>query len=390
MTALQVGFGRGVITPELPVVLAGFGARKGLAHAVRHDLVADAVLIRTAEQTMCLLVLDLLLLGADFAGPLRRAVAAELGISVDHVMTSCTHTHAGPAATAAVRRMWPPPEGYLERLIDGVLVAVRAANSSCESAALSYARAPLPADLSINRRGLPYDPSHAVLDVRRPDGTRITSIAGVGIHPVALGITCREVSGDWVSSYRSRAEQLTGAPAVLLPGALGDVNPARDPHTEPEAAGNWETAEELGNDVAASAAALLDSAESLPSTAEPLARRVVPLRAGLTLPALLNRLVLRTVDVELLEWSLGGVRLVSVPGEAFHALGRAVERARGDRALLAGLAPEYHGYLPMPFGGGYEEKMSYGRRFVAGLSRALVEVPPVSGAGRDAVAAGQG
>ena len=121
---------------------------------------------------------------------------------------------------------------------------------------------------------------------------------------------------------------------------------------------------------------LLNACETLPDTAQLLLRRVVPLRAGLTLPALLNKVALRTVEVELLEWSLGGVRLVSVPGEAFHELGRQIERARDDRALLAGLAPEYHGYLPMPFGKGYEEKMSYGSRFVDRLSQALLDVPP--------------
>ena len=76
----------------------------------------------------------------------------------------------------------------------------------------------------------------------------------------------------------------------------------------------------------------------------------------------------RTVPVELVEWSIGPVRLVSVPGEAFHALGRAIEeRARADGAhvLLAGLAPEWHGYLPSPFRDGYEESTSYGRDAVA-------------------------
>ena len=262
------------------------------------------------------------------------------------------------------------PPDYLERLVEGCLAAVRMA--VCEPAALAFGRAPLPADLSLNRRGLPYAPSYTVLDVRRPDGSRIGSIAGVGIHPVALGISCTQVSGDWVTTFRERATKATGAPAVLLPGALGDVNPTRDPHTDLDAGGNWETAALLGTEIADCAVDLLAAAESIPSEIHVLPQRIVPLRAGLSVPALLNKVALRKVGIELLEWSLGDVRLVSVPGEAFHALGRAIESARDDRAMIAGLAPEYHGYLPSPFGHGYEEKMSYGRRFVAGLERALV------------------
>ena len=81
----------------------------------------------------------------------------------------------------------------------------------------------------------------------------------------------------------------------------------------------------------------------------------------------------RTVPIELVEWAFGPVRLVSVPGEAFHALGRAIEdRAPdGSHVLIAGLAPEWHGYLPSPFRAGYEESTSYGRDAVAAIADAL-------------------
>ena len=373
---LQVGFGSAVITPELPVVLAGFGARKGPATGVRHDLTVQAVVVTSPDGTVCLLVLDLLLLGADLAAPVRRAVAQALGITVDRVMPSCTHTHAGPAATRDVRRIgWPVPPSYGELLVARCVEAALAARAGQREATLSYGRADLPAELSLNRRGLPYAPSYSVLDVHDVAGRRVGSIAGVGIHPVALGVTCREVSGDWVSTYREEVERSTGAPAVLLQGALGDVNPTRDPHTEPDAGGNWETARLLGTEVADCVTDLLDACTPLPSTAVALPPRTLANRAGLTLPALLSGTALRTVDVDLLEWSLGGVRLVSVPGEAFHALGRQIERARDDKALLAGLSPDYRGYLPVPFGKGYEEKMSYGKGFVRRVADALVQVP---------------
>jgi hypothetical protein len=233
----------------------------------------------------------------------------------------------------------------------------------------------LPADLSVNRRGLPYDPSYAVLDVRRADGSRIGAVAGVGIHPVALGVTCRAVSGDWVTAFRRAAADRLGAPTVLLQGALGDVNPVRDPHTDPDPDGNWETADRLGVEVADAVTALLPQATDVPAELELVSHRVERLRAGLTVPALVAGVAGRRVPVEFVEWSLGGVRLVSVPGEAFHAMGRAAELAREDRALLAGLAPAYAGYLPEPFRSGYEEKMSYGRRFVGHVLDALLDVP---------------
>ena len=44
---------------------------------------------------------------------------------------------------------------------------------------------------------------------------------------------------------------------------------------------------------------------------------------------------------------------------------------RGPHVLVAGLAPEWHGYLPVPFTEGYEESTSYGAEAVAAIARAL-------------------
>jgi hypothetical protein len=345
-------------------------------HEVHDDLEAHAVVLRDGATTVCLLVLDLLLLGADFADPVRTAVGAALGIPPAQVLTSCTHTHAGPAASRVMRRAgWPVPDGYLDVVVAGCVRAATSARDALAPATLSYARGPLPLELSLNRRGLPYDPRFAVLDVTAPDGRRIGTVGNVGIHPVALGVTCRAVSSDWVGSYRAAVRQTTGAPAVLLPGALGDVNPTRDPHTHPDEGGNWETARVLGTEVADAVVGLLGSTERLPDEVAVVACRTVRARTGVTLATAVSGLVGRRVRSELVEWSLGGVRLVSLPGEAFHALGRAVEQARDDRTLLAGLAPTWQGYLPAPFGTGYEEKMSYGKGFVGAVSELLTRPP---------------
>ena len=373
---MEVGFGRGVVTPQVPVVLAGFGARKEPATEVHDDLEAHAVVFRDGSTTVCLIVLDLLLLGPDFAGPVRAEVGRLLGVPLSHVLTACVHTHSGPAASESMKRArWPVPPGYLEVVLAGCLDAARQAQASLAPAVLSYARAPLPDGLGFNRRDLPHDPSYAVLDVRSPDGARLGTLGNVGIHPVALGTACRAVSSDWVGTYRSALRQATGAPAVLLQGALGDVNPSGFTHDHPVAGGDWALAERLGGEVAEAVAQLLATAEPLPDEVAVVGHRQTRHRASASLATVIAGRAYRTVEVELLEWSLGGVRLVSVPGEPFDALGNAIVGARDDRALVAAVAPEWLGYLPSPYRKGYEESMSYGRRFVAEVS-ALLTTPP--------------
>jgi len=373
---VEVGFGRGLLTPQVPVVLAGFGARKEPATEVHDDLEVHAVVLRDGGTTVCLLVLDLLLLGADFAGPVRAAVGQLLGVPVAQVLTASVHTHSGPAASAAMKRArWPVPPGYLEVVLAGCLEAARQAQASLVPATLSYAREPLPDGLGFNRRELPYDPSYAVLEVRSPAGELVGTLGNVGIHPVALGTGCHAVSSDWVGSYRAAVTASTGAPAVLLQGALGDVNPHGFDHDHPVEGGDWARAEELGREVAQAVEDLLTRTAPLPGQVAVVGHRVTRHRAAPTLASIIGGKAYRSVEVELVEWSLGGVRLVSVPGEPFDALGNAILRARDDRALVAAVSPEWLGYLPSPFRQGYEESMSYGRRFVAEVA-ALLTTPP--------------
>jgi hypothetical protein len=246
------------------------------------------------------------------------------------------------------------------------------ARDSAEPGALHYRRAPLPDGLSINRRGLPYDPSFAVLDVRREDGTRVGVLANIAIHPVALGPGCLAVSTDWVGPFRYAVEAAGGGTVVLLSGALGDVNPR--PHEHPEEAGDFAEATELGGAVAAVTIDALEGAEPAGNGLRVIASRVIDAPVGTTLlTAVLG--ASGTMEVELVEWALGDVRLVSVPGEAFCAFGRAVESARPGPMLLAGLSPVWQGYLPQPFGDGYEESVSFGEPAVLAILNALLAVP---------------
>ncbi|HVV36384.1 MAG TPA: hypothetical protein VHC63_07245 [Acidimicrobiales bacterium] len=369
----RVGFGRAVITPPLPVMLAGFGDRAGPATEVRDDLEVRAFYASSDGVGLCLLVCDLLGMSPGFANPVRAAVRDLLDLPAPAVLTACIHTHAGPSTMAGSERLgWPTPDGYLDILVRGCLDAAREARANAESATFHYRREALPDGLSVNRRGHPYAPHFAALDVRAASGARIGAIANVSIHPVALGPACLAVSSDWVGSFRNELERTHDGRAVLLSGALGDVNPPLHAH----ATGfydndNFEDADELGVRVAGVVGPALDAARPVGHGAVGVRRhRWVEVEATGALAAVAG--VAGHVPVELVEWWLGDVELVTVPGEAFHALGNKIEAAVGGPMLLAGLSPVWQGYLPDPWGDGYEEGVSYGEDFVAGVRAALL------------------
>jgi hypothetical protein len=178
------------------------------------------------------------------------------------------------------------------------------------------------------------------------------------------------VSSDWVGPFRTALQARAGGSAMLLSGALGDVNPHHVHRQGNECTGDgFAEADELGRDVAEAVDAVLAGTEPIEADGPTVERvRTIDVTLGETL--LTSGREGRQVSLELIEWAIGPVRLVSAPGEAFHALGRQIED-RGPHVLVAGLAPEWHGYLPVPFRDGYEESMSYGRDAVAAIAHAL-------------------
>ena len=71
------------------------------------------------------------------------------------------------------------------------------------------------------------------------------------------------------------------------------------------------------------------------------------------------------------SWTIGDLTLVAIPGEAFHGVEDTLRASHPDPLLLAGLAPDWHGYLPRPYTDGYEEGLSLGGEAVAQLVEAL-------------------
>ena len=367
---LRVGFGRATITPDVPVALAGFGARSEPAHAVHDDLEVRAVVLEADVGRLCLLVFDLLGMSRDTSNAIRSTVAGDLDIDPTAVLPACIHTHSGPSAITGSEALgWVIPADYTTSLVTAAQAASRDAAAAAEPASLHFARAPLPTGLSINRRGLPYDPWFAAISAQRPDGSVIGIVANLGVHPVSLGPTWLQVSSDYVGPFRTALEAGTGGHAVLLQAGLGDVNPPDERWANADNPEFGATAA-LGQDVAAAVAQLLATAQPLVVDQLTATSRWLSVPVGTTpLAALVD--AGEMLDVELVEWRIGELTVVAVPGEPFHKLVNQIDAARPGPVLIAALAPVWQGYLPVPFGEGYEETVSYGAEAVAAIAAAL-------------------
>jgi hypothetical protein len=352
---MRVGFANAVITPELPVYLAGYGDRRDPATSVHDDLELRIIVVEDGDTRAALVTCDLLAMTRDCSDAIRAAVADALDAPAAAVLTSCTHIHAGPSALAGTDAIgWPVPEGLRAQLVDGAVDAVRRARAELRSTAARFVRTPLPDDVAINRRGHALTPSASIVVF---DGVAI--VANFGIHPTVTGPSNLAVATDWVGPFRRAVERETGLPACFLQGCQGDVNPARTAWEDGDPNAWGPVVDAYAERLAGCVTTALPRAVPIETTPIVTETRTIRVPIGDTLLAQLAGTA-RERAIDLITWRLGRMEVLAVPGEGFHGVEEAIRRVHDDPLLIAGLAPDWHGYFPVPYTDGYEEGLSLG------------------------------
>lgn len=247
---ILAGVARTVITPPIGSPLTGFLGR-GEAVGLHDDLTATALVFddRLARDEtnptgpIALVACDLLMLSTPEIQRIGDAIHRSVGIPAERVLINCSHTHYG-AVTADPRYQMLEAPGiqtrpYLDNLINLVAGIVVAAYRRRQPARLLIGRSD--AKIGVNRR-LPgpsgeilmepnplgeIDHSVEVLRVDEIDGLPLAVAFNHACHAVSLGGAYSEISADFPGVARRLVEQETGAAALFLQGAAGDINPVQ-------------------------------------------------------------------------------------------------------------------------------------------------------------------
>ena len=285
---------------------------------------------------------------------LVRAIAGRLGPDAGTLIVSASHTHSGPGGYVA-----STVAGFLtmdrfdavvhEAIVAAAVAAVRLAESARAPARVGVATVDGPPIIA-SRLGQPLDRELIVLSLRRPEGAPVAAVWNFGIHGTMLGGRNLELSGDVIGVASQEVERTLGVPALFVPGALGDVSPARHGLASLPAAGAELAAAVLEGWKAA--APLARTTLAVRTTTVPLTAPYVSLRncLGDWVP---RRLGMRLGDMfpqqaVVTAVSLGDAAWVVVPGELQTALGRRLKgsgRALFDAVFVAGVSNDYLGYF---------------------------------------------
>ena len=231
---MRAGWATTDITPPLGVAMGGYLSRASGAVAIADRLSARAIVFSDDQTAAALVSLDLVGLATDVVGKIRSRIEELTDLESLSVMVCCTHTHAGPL-TFPFRGMGEIDEVYLSRVVESAASIVVEAVQCLQTAALSYRRVG-GVQIGVNRREdrngrtvIGYNPNGPACDyahvVRADCSDRSCILFSHPCHPNVLGPENYHVSADFAGAAVAHVEGQTGATALFVNGACGDINP---------------------------------------------------------------------------------------------------------------------------------------------------------------------
>ena len=241
---LRAGLARVDITPQQPVMLAGYASRKDLSPGVHDPLSARAVAFEQDQQRLVLVAVENCGFYNSTAEPLRTAVLKSSGLKASELFLCATHTHSAPALGLDLQKSHSNNVHYTQWLEGKLAEVVKQALEHMGPIEVGIGSGSSP--VGANRRevvtdkegkqkvilgrnpSLLTDREVQVLKLSRP---RQQSIAGLifayDTHSTALGARNNLVSGDVHGLTGQFLENYYGSAvtAAGFAGASGNIDP---------------------------------------------------------------------------------------------------------------------------------------------------------------------
>lgn len=376
----KAGCARIVITPEEPMWMAGFAARKSPSEGALTDIWAKALTLEDAAGNRAVLVTaDLLGFPKDLSDEIRDYVRLKYGLDRARIILSASHTHSGPVLGDALYFIYPMQAAdraivykYTEALKQKLMGLIDASMQKLEPVRIRTGMGQV--GFAVNRRNNPvkaltpttelkgpYDHAVPVLKVERTDGSAKAILFGYSCHPTVLATQL--FSGDYAGFAQIELEKMyPGAQAMFFQGAGADQN-ALPRH-------KVSLAVQYGKQLAASVEQVLS--EEMPSRESRLRTRYREIDLPLDAPLSKQELeklaggndyrarwakgvlgigekkvpARKSYPYPIAVWSLGSQKLVALGGEVVSGYSVRLKSLYGNDLFVMGYANDVMSYIP--------------------------------------------
>jgi hypothetical protein len=366
------------ITPGPGLMLWGYSNRTGGATGTLDPLMAKAVVLKSGEQSVAIVTLDLgRVPEPDVIEKIRTRTKAEC--SVSDLFITASHTHSAPAMESTPGS----PNEFSERVGQKIADIVVQAAKSAVPVRIGVGRGE--ADFAHNRRRFlpdgrvamqwrnaqreptePVDKEFAVIRLDRADGKPLAVLFHYACHPVVLGPDNLQYSADFVGAACQTVTDELNAPCLFLQGACGNLNPYMDktPLDQGGVSEMQKMGRSLGDLLIATARETKTIVPAVPSIK--FDAQVIPIRTRWDIQAPEVRAVLSkaygprfdnyittTIKNNIVPCTLttllvnDNLALVGMPGEIFVQFQTDLKRHSPVRdTFLVGYTNGYHAYFP--------------------------------------------
>ena len=380
---MKIGYAQTVLTPALdrPVFLAGFGNNRR-AENIHDDLFARVLSISDGSTTLVLCALDLIgFFQVDVQAILKMLASDQVFKQANpHVVIASTHTHHGPDTMG----LWGPDqktrgvdEEWLNLIKPRIVTTILTALADMRTARVRFTSVHVPGVAKNARNPEIVDDEQTLAQFVAEDGNPLVTLFDFPCHPEVLWDHNPSITADYPGFLRAEVEKITAAPCIFFSGALGGMmTPDVRDHS-------FDESQVMGTRLAQEGLRALAGLAAEPVMIQYQTKII---KARLTnilyklafirklLPDIRDKAGRVTSQVGLLR--IGGLWLVTVPGEMLPKLGLAVKqdllKAGAQVAGVIGLANDELGYIlpaedfkypwnPFNPGNHYEETNSIGK-----------------------------
>ncbi len=361
----EAGAAKRVITPDpLLPVSGGMGIPRP-ASSKKGELTARALVLRSGQETVAIVSVDLLGFPSVLGDRARKLVPR---LAPERILIGATHTHSGPDSYA-----FPDGKGgatgsveYLQSVSEKVAAAVNEALDSMKPAELRVATGEVKGKVAYNYYAPDlYDRRASVMQVRGTDGAAIATLVNYAVHPEVLGNGVGIVSPDLVGPLNDRLEKEVGGMAMFMNGAQGGMITADNRNLEEgprdsiraywRDSRTWEECVRIGELLAGESLRIVGPAvwQKAPVVRNQVAEVRFPVESKemwqvvegspLNYP---RRASDHTVATRVNLVTLGTAQILTIPGEALPNIGFYLKRKmKGEHNLLFGLTNDAFGYI---------------------------------------------
>lgn len=242
---LQVGVGRIKITPDRPIYLSGYAARKKPSEGVKQEIWAKALAFADKKNGKFVVVTtDLIGMSRSLSERVGAEVEKKYGLRRAQLMINSSHTHSGPTVRDNLETMFDlTPEQkqaiveYGNGLVMKLVNVVGAALGDLQPAEVTVGhgtgafamnrRLAVNGEIknSLNPTG-PVDQDVPVFKITAPDGKLRAVLFGYACHNTTLGGDLFLVHGDYAGVAQAEIEAKNpGVTALFMLLCGGDANP---------------------------------------------------------------------------------------------------------------------------------------------------------------------